>query len=79
MNFFNNCQRTMIGMTLLLDCLLIFLIRKVRISQFHSALNISHRPSTYQWILYSHLSGMIIYSMVLHQDLKNHCIFGRIL
>jgi hypothetical protein len=74
-------------MALLLCCLLIFLIHRVRNSQIHSALSISRRLSTYRWILYSHLSSMvsstgsstILDNMVLHQDLKSHHIFERIL
>jgi hypothetical protein len=44
-------------MTLLLGCLLIFLIHRVRSSQIHLGLGIYYRPSTYRWILYSHLSS----------------------
>jgi hypothetical protein len=57
LNYFNSCQRTTIGMTLLLGCLLIFLIRQVHSSQIHSGHIISRRPSTYRWILYSHLNS----------------------
>jgi hypothetical protein len=95
LNYFNSCQRTTIGMTLLLGCLLIFLIRRIHNSQIHSGLSISRRPNTYQRILYNHLSSMIsstgystlhstdsstiLANMVFHQDLKSHHIFGRML
>jgi hypothetical protein len=95
MNFFNSYQRTMIGMTLLLGYLLIFLIHRVRSSHIHSALSISRKPITYCWILYNNLnstiisasnntlssmgSSMILDNMIFHQDLDSHRMFGRIL